>query len=82
MLQHDAPHPGGAGADQGYVTGDADRHHHPDVAALETLPDDEDILGADGDDEAESECKAGEQSGSHTATLEPAPFPVQRKFCR
>ena len=43
----------------------------------QTLAQNEEILGADGDDEREAESDAGEEGGEHASTLRLHPLSVQ-----
>ena len=62
---------GHAGEDEHQVGDGADRHHRPDVAPREALPQHEGVLGADGDDEAQTREESGNDGGGHDHDARP-----------
>ena len=46
-----------------------DRHHRPHMLLPQPLPQHEEVLRADGDDEGEAEAESGEEGDEHPCTL-------------
>ena len=63
--------------DQRGVRDRADRRDEHDVLAPQSLPEHEEVLGADRDDERETEPEAGEKRGEHILTIRSLAASVQ-----